>query len=51
MQQLSRIATFLILAAASFAQQRPAPTIPRQPIGPGPSHSVPPSSIRSASSF
>jgi glucose/arabinose dehydrogenase len=36
MQQLSRIATFLILAAASFAQQRPTPTIPRQPIGPGP---------------
>src|SRR6516165_1342331 len=36
MQQLSHIATFLILAAASFAQQRPTPTIPRQPIGSGP---------------
>ena len=31
-----RISVLLTLGAAIFAQQRPAPTIPRQALGPGP---------------
>lgn len=31
-----RLTVLLTLGAAIFAQQRPAPTIPRQPLGPGP---------------
>ena len=36
MQHFRRIFTSLVLVSAALAQQQPAPTIPRSPLGPGP---------------